>query len=150
MTKVTKNTSAIASVLQHDEHMRAIADEKFVEQQRLKRANGNGLWLELREAIVTECNDLNREMGKTIARIDETASHTLKVRTTLEGQPRVLVVVYEKEGLYVDWTCEQRGAHWHIVTMGDGRLTFARGQIMEPIRTDEVAGIMIRILFNLE
>lgn len=147
---MTKNTSTIAASLQRDEKMRAIADEKFVEQQRLKRANGNGLWLELREAIVTECNDLNREMGKTITRIDETASHTLKVRTILEGRPRILVLVYEKEGLYVDWSCEQRGAHWHIATVGDGSLTFARGQMMEPIRTDEVAGIMMRILFNLE
>lgn len=147
---MTKNTSAIAASLQRDEKIRKTTDEKFVEQQRLKRANGNGLWLELREAIVTECDDLNREMGKVVAKIDETASHTLKVRTTQNDQPRVLELVYHKEMLYVEWSCEDRGAHWHIVTMGNGGLTFARGQIMEPIRTDEVAGIMMRILFNLE
>jgi hypothetical protein len=140
----------IAARLKSTHEARAIQDEKFVEQQRLKRANGNGVWLEVRNAIITECRDINREMGQQIAVCEETASGELNVGIIINEAPRKLHVEFSKEGLQMHWNCGDRHGHWHLATMGSGRVTFVRGQEQAPISPEEIAATLIKILFDAE
>lgn len=140
----------IAARLKSTHEARAIQDEKFVEQQRLKRANGNGVWLAVRNAVIAECRDINREMGQQIAVCEETASGELNVGTIINEAVRKLHVEFCKEGLQVHWNCGNRHGHWHLAATGSGQVTFVRGQEQAPISPEEIAANLIEILFDAE
>jgi len=140
----------IAARLKSTHEARAIQDETFVEQQRLKRANGNSVWLDVRNAIIAECRDINREMGQQIAVCEETASGELNVGVIINEAPRKLHVEFSKEGLQTNRNCGNRHGHWHLATTGSGQVTFVRGQEQAPISPKEIADDLINIIFDAE
>ena len=148
---MTDLAKIISARLRATNQAQTLQDEKFVEQQRLKRANGNGVWQEVREAVIAHCDAVNREMGAKVAIVEPTASSQLRIRALLNASSvRILRAEYFTEQLQMHWECEDRHGHWHLATMGNGRVTFVRGQMDEPVKSQEIADHLFKILFNAE
>jgi hypothetical protein len=124
-------------------------DENFLEQQRLKRPNDNTVWSDVRSAVRTECENLNREMGEQILAFEVAPSSELNVRTAV-GKYGLLHAKFNPDTHTLLWNCGDREGHWYLATLGDGRVTFVRGREDAPIKADEIATALLDILLGTE
>lgn len=94
-----------ADKLKAQRHAKAIADEKFVQEQRIKEARGAPLWDEVREAVRAKCDAFNLEMGETILHFRVTATPTIQVDAN-------------ENSLIAEFKANQNAAKWSIVPTG--------------------------------
>jgi len=124
----------------------AIRDEKFVELQRLKRANGDAKWLEVREAVEAECSDLNADMGEQIVKFNMAPMDRLQVWKV--GTDRTLHAEFHSDTHQLQWECGKRKGHWNLITTENGVVSFARVQEDAPIAAKEIAAQLLDILLE--
>jgi hypothetical protein len=124
-------------------------DEQFLELQRLKRPTSNPVWSDVRSAVRTECENLNREMGEQILAFEVAPSSELNVRAEA-GKYGLLHAEFNPDAHTLLWNCGDREGHWYLATLGDGRVTFVRGREDAPIKADEIAKVLLDILLGTE
>ena len=78
-------------------------DENILEQQRLKRANGDTVWSDVRSALRTECESLNREMGEQILAFEVAPSSELNVRTDVRALVGVPLRPHPGGRFFLSW-----------------------------------------------
>jgi hypothetical protein len=138
----------IAAKLKADQQAQTIQDAKFVEQQRLKRVNGWSVWKDARDAVKSECEELNRDTGRETAVFEVAPSSALTVRATVGERQKQLRAEYDAEGHVLQWECGNQRGRWHLATLGNGSVTFVRGQEAASITAQEIAEQLLKTLFE--
>jgi hypothetical protein len=133
-----------------------LADQKvqsaeFLEKQRLKKANGTPLWMEVREAVKTSCEDFNREMSRPVLCFEVTPNKELKVRADVEGMHRCLIAQFDAERCFIEWECEEkRKGPWGMATTSNGDVVFVKSApVYEQITPKAIAEVMLNSLLRL-
>jgi hypothetical protein len=140
-----------ASKLKAQEQAKAIADAKFVEEQKLKRAKGEPLWEELKRILRAECEELNLEMHREVLQIDRVPSAYFGIGTDLgRGQRKVSIEFVAEQNLIKWHSIPDFGEGiWDMQAVNDGSLVFTLGPPMyQQTTANEISHKLLDILLN--
>jgi hypothetical protein len=110
--------------IQHQQDSKRIMQEAFVESQKLKKAEGFPLWLQLRAMVESHCKDFNAKARQELLTFEVQPDSELSVRATIEGKHGRLAASFEESRGSLSWQCGQNSGKWKIITNGAGGVCF--------------------------
>jgi len=93
-----------ADRLKSEENKKNLENERFVEEQRLRRHHAPRLWIRLKVCLEEKCNTLNSELGKEILVFKLEPSSQVIIRT--KDRPHSLRVEYAKDAYRIYYECD--------------------------------------------
>lgn len=117
---------AVARLEKQREDQR-MKDQKFLEQQRIKKAFGLPLWLELRRLAIDNVIAFNNKVSTSILAFEATEDTQLNIRSKMEGTPRRLLVSFDDEVSRLSWECGTKSGQWDVAATDDGGVRFEWG-----------------------
>jgi hypothetical protein len=117
---------AVARLQKQREDQR-MKDEKFLEQQRIKKAFGAPLWHELRQMIVENVIAFNSKIGSNALVFEVTEDSELSVRSKIDGSVRRLHASFDDEVSRLSWECGTKSGQWDVAATDDGGVRFEWG-----------------------
>ncbi|SRR5712692_1389400 len=123
----------------------------FLEKQRLKKANGTPRWLQVREAVKKNCEDLNLQMQKTVLTFEVVPNVNMRVRADIDGAHRYLTSSFDADRCLLEWSCDSDSTHgtFGMATTGDGDVVFVQGAVAEPIAPEAIAKKLLNSLLRV-
>ena len=99
-------------------------DEVFLEKQRIKRAQGFPLWLEVRKHVEANCSDFNLKAGTQMLVFEVTPDSELLVRASIDGSTRTLHANFKDSTGELSFFCGAHSGHWILEATTDGKAQF--------------------------
>jgi hypothetical protein len=130
----------IAGELAAKEQASKVDAERFVEEQRLRKALVPQLWHSLREALRDRCKALNGEVGKDIVVFGITQNSEASIRTT--DRPRHLRLRFDAEAQRVHWECGAGKGEYLFRLNSDTTVVFETSYRL-PYTPDEVSETLL-------
>ena len=113
--------------LQKQREDQRMKDEKFLEQQRIKKAFGAPLWHELRQMIVENVIAFNAKVNNTLLVFEVTEDSELSVRSKIDGNIRRLHASFDDEVSRLSWECATKSGQWDVAATDEGGVRFEWG-----------------------
>jgi hypothetical protein len=133
--------------LQQKRAVEHIRDEKFVEQQRIKRAKGVPLWNDVKGKIKARVYALKEKSGEDILVIQSDQPNEITVRNEV-ADGLLLLVKFSPESNAIEWSCGNEDKNgWELVVADDGRAVFHWGMV--PTTPDSIAHQMLNALLGI-
>ena len=126
-----------------------VRDAKFVEKQRIKRANGEPLWRQVRDHVKQNCDDLNKRTGETLLTFEVGQLSEIHVRGEVDGKHRILSATYDPEQCTLTYTCGDKSDSWEVLVGDDGTVTFGWGMGIQSTPAS-IANQMLNTLLGFE
>ncbi len=117
---------ALARLQQKREDQRK-KDEKLLEQQRIKKAFGLGLWREVRQMTVENCRAFNTKVNKKMLEFDPTEDIELSIRSSVDGDVRRLHASFDDAISRMSWECATKSGQWDVAATDEGGVRFEWG-----------------------
>jgi len=114
--------------LKRQEEDKRRSDEKAQEGQRLKRAHGTPLWLEVRKIVEENIKQLNTKADKSIVTLRVTNNLILEAYLTSRSH-RTLQAEFNEPIGTLEWRCDDKSGRWEIAVGDDGSPHFFRGLV---------------------
>ena len=92
-----------AEHLRNEDIARQVESERFLEEQRLRRALGPGLWRCIRELLKQNCEELNQELRKGILFFEVQPSTEVIIRRL--DKPATLHVGFDENSSRLKYSC---------------------------------------------
>ena len=121
-----------------------IQTDAFLEKRRVRQAFGMPLWLEVREKIKSNCDDLNTKAKRPILTFEVTVNTELSVRGTLDGVHRYLHAEFDESIGKLSWSSITSHGSWTIEPTDDGKAEFTGGR--GSATTDRIVDEMLTAL----
>jgi hypothetical protein len=128
---------------------RRLETERFVEEQRIKRAHGVPLWNQVKDRLRHHVQQLKERSGGTdVVVIQNEQPDEIAIRNEIGGGT-VLHVTFDSGRGAVTWECGQKPQRgWQINIAGNGTAEFVWG-ILIPTTPDAMATQMLDKLLEL-
>ena len=114
---------ALKRLSDHRIHQRN-QDEVFLEKQRIKKAQGFPLWLEVRKYVEANCSDFNLKAGTQMLVFEVTPNSELTVRASIDGSTRSLHANFKDSTGELSFFCGANSGHWLLEATTDGKAQF--------------------------
>ena len=119
-------------------------DEVFLEKQRIKRAQGFPLWLEVRKYVEANCSDFNLKAGTQMLVFEVTPNSELTVRASIDGSTRSLHANFNDSTGELAFFCRANSGHWLLEATTDGKAQFIGSS--RPSSPEQIAEQMLTSL----
>lgn len=141
----------MATRIQQRRQDQRLRDTKFVEVERIKKANGEPLWREVREKIEENCKALNKRTGEQILTFDISEHGEVHVRANIDGKQCLLRLAFKMETGELEWVCgDCRGRGlWGLSVNNDGSVAFVSGIDGIPSNPSSIANLVMTALLGL-
>ena len=117
---------AMARLQQKREDQRK-KDEKLLEQQRIKKAFGLGLWREVRQMTIENCRAFNTKVNKKMLVFNPTEDIELSIHSNVDGDVRQLHASFDDAIGRMSWECSTKSGQWDVAATVEGGVRFEWG-----------------------
>lgn len=130
-------------------------DARFLEEQRIKRAQGFAYWKQIRASARDNCTEFNQKYGGTALRFQVGQEMSLLVASDINHQARQLSANYNENSTSISWQCVALNGDTNPVADGtieicigsDGAARMQEG--VNPVSVDGVVAKMLnRLIFG--
>ena len=120
-------------------------NDLFLERQRVKKAFGVPLWMEVRKSVEDNCADFNTKAKKQLLAFEAAINTELSVRANLDGGTRSLHASYDEPTGKLSWSSGKSRGAWTIEPTKDGKAEFvgSHGPTTVEWITDEMLTALI-------
>jgi hypothetical protein len=143
--KVATWAEEVARKLKSQEALRAVENNRFTEEQRLRRHLAPRRWMELKEVIKSRCKELNLEATREILMFEVRPSSSAVVRRL--DKAAVLVVEFDEDAFRVFWQCGNESGEYLFRVNVDTTVDLATASGI-PYTPAQVAETLIDKLFQ--
>lgn len=105
-----------------------IADEVFVERQRVKRVHGVPLWDGVKAKILANVLELKERSGGDILVIHVNRPYEISICNIADGN-QTLHVTFAPDMGKLSWICGEKSGGWEVNVTADGGAQFRRGLV---------------------
>lgn len=134
-----------ADQIRSKEKRKDLENERFVEEQQLRRHLAPRLWMRLRECLKERCNTLNLDLGKEIFVFKLEPTSQVVIRT--KGGPRSLKVEYAEDGYRVYYECDGLSGEYLFGVKADTTVQLETS-LGIPYTTEEVSEKLLGMLLQ--
>ena len=122
-----------------------IRDAVWLEEQRVKKAQGVPLWHEVRAIVKRHVSEFNEKAKKELLFFEVTQDTEIRVQSQIEDHRRFLLASFDEETGKLNYECGGKRGKWEL-DIDDGKVGFKWSMV--PTTPDSIASQMLDALID--